>query len=94
MAKRNYFSHRGWENAIRNAGYRSDPISENIAAATNGETAKAAMKLWIKSKPHRKNMLDGRFRAIGVGQAFERDSKYDHYWTTTFGGRVEDEVTC
>ena len=97
MAAKNYFSHTleggaSWEKNIRDFGYRGDPVGENIAAGQ--KTAAEVVKAWRTSKGHRKNMLDGDFRAIGIARAYDRDSKYGWYWTTTFGGEVEREVSC
>jgi uncharacterized protein YkwD len=96
MARRNYFSHkvktggRTWEQNIRDFGYKGSPVAENIAASTKGDDAQVALKMWIKSKPHRKNMLNGSFEVIGIGQARDANSKYEYYWTTTFGGDDDD----
>ena len=97
MAERNYFSHdlKGgttWEENIRDFGYSGDPVGENIAAGQ--ESAAEVFDAWRTSKGHRKNMLDGDFRAIGIARAYDRNAKYGWYWTTTFGGDVEREVSC
>jgi uncharacterized protein YkwD len=97
MARRDYFSHNlkggpSWSANIRRFGYKSSPIGENIAAGPSG--ADGAFKLWKNSRGHRENMLRESFEAIGIGRAFDRGSKYDWYWTTTFGGRVENKVNC
>ena len=100
MARRNYFSHkvrgdnRSWEQNIRHFDYKGDPVGENIAAGTDAKRAKAAMKMWKKSAPHNKTMLGKDFRAIGVGRAYDRKSKYGWYWTTTFGGKTQETVSC
>ncbi len=100
MANRNYFSHKvrgdnnSWKQNIRRFGYKGDPIGENIAAGTNAKRAKVAMKMWKKSAPHNKAMLDPKFKAIGIGRAYDKKSKYGWYWTTTFGGKVEQKVSC
>ena len=39
-------------------------------------------------------MLDKSFKVIGIGRAFDKSSRYDWYWTTTFGGDVDDTVRC
>jgi len=97
MAKRNYFSHKlkggkDWDQNIRSFGYKGNPIGENIYAGS--AKAGAAFKAWKKSRGHRKAMLDRSFGAIGVGRAFDKGSKYGWYWTTTFGGPVENKVSC
>ncbi len=100
MARKNYFSHkvrgdnRSWKQNIRHFGYEGDPIGENIVAGTNAKRAKVAMKMWKTSAPHNKTMLNGDFRAIGIGRAYDKGSKYGWYWTTTFGGKAEKPVSC
>ena len=39
-------------------------------------------------------MLDGRFAAIGIGRAYDKDARYEWYWTTTFGGEADAEARC
>lgn len=100
MAANNYFGHTlkgpnpnvSWDRNIQRSGYKGSPIGENIAAGA--ESATATMRMWVKSKPHRKNMLNGEFRAIGVGRGYDKGSKYGWYWTTTFGGDRESAVAC
>ena len=97
MARKDYFDHDlkggpSWSKNIRQHGYRGNPIGENIAAGN--ADASDTFKQWEKSAGHRRNMLDGDFEAIGIGRAFDRRSEYGWYWTTTFGGEVDDEVKC
>ncbi len=97
MARRDYFDHdlgggTSWSDNIRDFGYKGNPIGENILAGTSG--AGKAFKEWEKSRGHRENMLRGSFESIGIGRAFEKKSEYGWYWTTTFGGRVENKVNC
>lgn len=97
MARNDYFSHDlhngvSWSKNIRKHGYRGNPIGENIAAGM--ESAQAAFATWKDSPPHRKNMLGRDYQAIGIGRAFGRDTDYGWYWTTTFGGPIEQQVGC
>ena len=67
---------------IRDAGYTGSPIGENIAW---GQTSPSAvMDSWLNSPPHRANILDSRYRNIGVGCVIDRYGKY--WWTQNFGG--------
>lgn len=97
MARRDYFKHRlsdgtDWDKNIRNFGYKGNPIGENIAAGN--EKAGPTFEQWRKSDGHRKNMLQRSFGSIGIGRAYDRQSKYDWYWTTTFGGRPGKAISC
>ena len=89
MANNDYFSHvsqdgRTFDQRIRNAGYASSFLGENIAAGL--PTAEGTMDAWMNSPGHCSNIMDGRFRAIGVGYGYRSGSTYTHYWTQDFGG--------
>jgi uncharacterized protein YkwD len=89
MANNDYFSHvsqdgRTFDQRIRSAGYASSILGENIAAGL--PTAEGTMNLWMNSPGHCVNVMDSRFRAIGVGYGNRSGSTYTHYWTQDFGG--------
>ena len=74
MATNAYFSHT--DSAGRGLGTRLtdcddvwNSAGENIAAGTRPLTPSAIVRMWIKSPPHRENLLDRGFRHIGVGMA-------------------------
>jgi uncharacterized protein YkwD len=90
MATLNYFSHtsqdgRTFAQRISAAGYTgSFPWAENIAGGQS--TPQAVVDGWMASAGHCANIMNGSFRAIGVGYAFNAASTYRHYWTQNFGG--------
>lgn len=90
MAAQNYFSHtsldgRTFDQRFRNAGYSGAfPWGENIAGGQS--TPQSAVDGWMASPGHCTNIMNGSFRATGVGYAFRAGSTYSHYWTQTFGG--------
>jgi len=78
MARRNFFAHTApggvtFADRIRGARYRPRggwSIGENIAWGSGRLASPAAIvRGWMRSPGHRANILDGRFRAIGVGVA-------------------------
>ncbi|GAA1335009.1 CAP domain-containing protein [Saccharothrix algeriensis] len=82
MSARGYFSHETPEGVdfatrMREAGY-PDPGGENIAKGQR--TPESVMKAWLGSEGHRRNVLDCRFTAIGVGLNTD-----GWYWTQDFG---------
>jgi uncharacterized protein YkwD len=91
MASKNYFSHQlangdSPEKNIENFGYTSwDFVGENIAAGY--EAAGKVMDAWQNSPEHDRNMRNNNFNEIGIGRAYDPNSKYGWYWTTTFGSR-------
>ena len=70
MIQRNYFSHitKGTNNGpcerIRRQGYRYRYCAENIGYDS---TPDRMFKAWINSSGHRTNILNGKYREIGVG---------------------------
>ncbi len=75
MAKVGYFSHNsanGTSFAKRVAGYytphgyRRWAAGENLLWASPDVGAAQALKLWMNSTPHRQNLLDPRWRDIGL----------------------------
>jgi uncharacterized protein YkwD len=90
MAVHRDFSHsssRGtsWAVRIRYWGYRGSWIGENLAVGN--VTAKKVMSMWKASPPHRANLLNGHFKAVGIGA---HSGKYAgsaaYYITSDFGG--------
>jgi uncharacterized protein YkwD len=90
MATNNYFSHvsldgRTFDQRIRNAGYTGAfPLGENIAAGAS--TPQSLVDGWMASDGHCANIMNGNFRATGIGYAFSATSTYRYYWTQTLGG--------
>ncbi len=77
MSARDYFSHdtpEGVSSAqrMRNGGITYTTCGENLAAGY--EDAFGMANGWYNSSGHRKNMLDGKFRYVGVGVAKGNDS--------------------
>jgi uncharacterized protein YkwD len=97
MATNNYFSHTladgtNWDTNIRNHGYGfATALAENIAAGNS--TASATMTQWKNSAGHNANMLSASYTAIGIGRAYNANSQYGWYWTTTFGGVQDGAAT-
>jgi uncharacterized protein YkwD len=77
MVKHRYFAHDSRDGSrfserIKDTGYLNGPgswvVGENLAwgAGTSGSAA-AIVKAWMASPGHRANVLNGRFRDIGIG---------------------------
>ena len=98
MATNDVFSHTlsdgtTWKQNILNHRYLRGPATaENVAAARS--SASGVFSLWVNSAGHRENMLDPEMWAIGIGRAYDADSRYDWYWTTTFGAKSSRTITC
>ena len=96
MADRNCFSHQcGFEpdfgQRLINANYRWQwAAGENIAAGLSN--AQRTFQLWVNSPGHNKNMLDPRWRAVGVKRAYNSQAQYRYYWTVDFGDSVDGDL--
>lgn len=82
MARKNYFSHNSkdgtpWWKVIMRAGYK-DPGGQNIARGFS--STRPLVKAWLNSPLHRKNIMNCKFRTIGIG--FNGDGDY---WVQNFG---------
>jgi uncharacterized protein YkwD len=94
MARNNRLDHQGSDGSkladrAKRAGYAYARVAENLAAGY--ATAAQAVKSWLDSPPHRRNLLDPEIRDAGIGYVF-RDTEagakaYRHYWTANFGRR-------
>ena len=87
MVSKSYFSHTSpsggtMASRVNATGYRYSAIGENIAAGKS--TANATMTQWMNSPGHRANILNPKFRELGVGFAPSND-QYRYYWTQVFG---------
>jgi uncharacterized protein YkwD len=87
MARRKFFDHRGSNGSqpkdrVRRAGYSSRLTGENIAYGP--VSAEEVVAGWLASPDHCANIMDPRFRDIGVGVATGR-GRGEIYWVQTFG---------
>ncbi len=84
MADHNYMSHtsRSGKNSdqrIRATGFNGDKTGENLA---NGfSSPEAVVKAWMNSPSHRRNIVDCKFKILGVGYV-----RSGGYWVQHFGG--------
>jgi uncharacterized protein YkwD len=70
MVRRGYFAHESADGGSfdKRIGrfYRFRSAGENIAYGCPDLSPSEAMELWLNSPPHLRNMLNGRFREIGI----------------------------
>ena len=89
MAHRDFFAHIGLDgldpgDRLRDVGYRWRSYGENIAAGYSSPAG--VVRAWLDSPDHCANLM-GRYRAIGVGYAWDDDSRYGGYWVQEFASR-------
>jgi uncharacterized protein YkwD len=90
MARKKYFDHRGRDGSqpkdrVLRAGYHPRLTGENIAFGP--ESAEEVVAGWLASPGHCANIMDSRFRDIGVGLATGR-KRGQIYWVQTFGAPI------
>ena len=56
------------------SGYRSWSVGENLLWSSGSLDAKSAVKMWMGSAGHRKNILTARWREIGLGAVAVRSA--------------------
>jgi uncharacterized protein YkwD len=96
MVEKNYFSHRSYDGEdvgarLRRFGYDWSVCGENIAGEYgNLGEPDPIFELWINSTDHRANILDGRFRQVGVGTYTGNYKGMEGYtmYTVDFGSQT------
>ncbi len=93
MIRRDYFSHvtkgtnRGPCERIRRRGYRYRYCAENIGA--HYPTPERMFEAWMKSTGHRRNILNARYREVGIGvYTGEYNGNRTTMYTVDFGTRL------
>ena len=87
MGTRDYFDHdsldgRSPGDRIRATGFQPRTWGENIFAGPS--TPAEVVDGWMKSPGHCENIMNPRFRFLGVGYASVPRSTYTNYWTQDF----------
>ena len=57
-------------------------VGENIAAGQR--SAKEVVQAWMDSPGHRENIMNPKFKELGMGYVYLPNSKYKHYWAQFF----------
>lgn len=89
MVARNFFSHTGSDGSSAGqrataAGYVWSTWGENIAAGQQG--VDSVMAAWLASPGHCANLMNARFRDIGLAcVSGTASNSYRTYWTMTLG---------
>jgi uncharacterized protein YkwD len=97
MARLGFFSHdsaNGQSFSARLArvytlgGYRRWAVGENLVWGGPDIAAARAFRLWVASPPHRANLLDARWREVGLGAVHASSAP------GVYGGRPATVVTA
>jgi len=72
MARHGYFAHGAWPGRVMAAAGSARSVGEVIgwrAQGSPGREAAAMVREWLGSPEHRRVLLDGDFRRVGIGRA-------------------------
>jgi uncharacterized protein YkwD len=95
MARTGHFDHIGLDAStprtrVQSTGYRIALVGENIAA---GElNADDALRDWLASPGHCRNLMDPRFRDTGIGFAVNTAQHLAVYWTEDFATAAQSRA--
>ena len=68
MLSAGVFFHGAFNARIRSVGVRAPRVGENLAWGVGRQSrARAIVRSWLASPGHRRNLLDGEYRLVGVG---------------------------
>jgi uncharacterized protein YkwD len=68
MLRVGVFFHGAFNARIRSVGIRAPRVGENLAWSVGRlARAQAIVRMWLASPSHRRNLLDGGYRLVGVG---------------------------
>ena len=95
MIDRDYFSHNSQDGTtfaqrIKREGYNYRIAGENIAWGSGSlGSPDNIFKNWMNSTGHRSNIMNKRFREVGIGAVTGAYKNYSNttMWTTDFGAR-------
>jgi uncharacterized protein YkwD len=88
MIRRDYFAHGNVGQRLRRHGYNWSTYGENIIQDLGGPTARGSFNRWMRSPSHRSNIMNGRFREVGIGYATGTyKGGTSTMWTADFGNR-------
>jgi uncharacterized protein YkwD len=87
MARHNYFDHqdssgRSPADRVKAAGYREQRVAENIAYGTL--STEDAIAGWLNSPGHCENLMDPRFKEMGIAFAPGGREHGELYWVQLF----------
>jgi uncharacterized protein YkwD len=72
---------------ITHNGYNWHRYGENITAGTVMDEAIEAMEAWLNSPGHCKNIMNKKFKEVGMAVYYNENSHYKYYWTQDFGSK-------
>ena len=59
-------------------------VGENIAAGQS--SCEMVMKQWMDSPGHRANILNKKYKYLGIGYIYDKNTRYKYFWVQHFKG--------
>ena len=88
MIRNDYFAHGNVGRRLKRHGYNWSTYGENIHADPGSPSPGPTFDAWMDSQAHRTNILDRRFREVGIGLATgTHNGERKTMWTADFGNR-------
>ena len=88
MIRRDYFGHGNVGKRLKRHGYNWSRYGENIVPDTKSPSPGTTFDTWVESSSHRSNILDRKFREVGIGLATgSHNGERKTMWTADFGSR-------
>ena len=88
MIRNDYFGHGNVGRRLKRHGYNWSRCGENIAPDPGSPSPGPTFDTWMDSQAHRNNILDRRFREVGIGLATgTHNGDRKTMWTADFGSR-------
>lgn len=88
MIRNDYFAHGDVGKRLKRHGYNWSRYGENIAPDPGSPSPGPTFDTWMDSQAHRANILEGRFKEVGIGLATgSHNGDRKTMWTADFGSR-------
>jgi uncharacterized protein YkwD len=88
MIRNDYFAHGNVGRRLKRHGYNWSRYGENLHADPGSPSPGPTLDAWMDSQAHRDNILDRRFREVGIGLATGTyNGERKTMWTADFGNR-------
>jgi uncharacterized protein YkwD len=88
MIRKDYFAHGNVGRRLKRHGYNWSRYAENIAPDPGSPSPGPTFDTWMDSQSHRNNIMNRRFREVGIGLATgTHKGERKTMWTADFGNR-------
>jgi uncharacterized protein YkwD len=90
LARHGFFAHGAWQPRVARAARQSRPLGEVLGwLAPEGPRSEAGwlVNAWLHSAEHRRVLLDGSLRRVGIGRSVgEEGGRWAAVYTVDFAG--------